>query len=206
MKTSVVAAWVLAASALVAPACGSNGGDRCGEVQPCGGDVVGTWSWSRACPSAAVYTAQANASCRGSVVSSISQDVGGTLTFNADLTFHFENATNTLATNNSFPIDCQAVATCADLDRHEANTMQSIDTTCTGTTTCTCDSRVSTFGQTVTGTYSTAGTALTLVLGTVAATSGYCVEGDRLHQITLGTSQGTTGRILVDSVAQRLTR
>ena len=48
--------------------------------------------------------------------------------------------------------------------------------------------------------------ALTLVLGTVAATSGYCVEGDRLHQITLGTSQGTTGRILVDSVAQRLTR
>jgi len=116
MKTSVVAAWVIAAGALGAPACGSNGSDRCGEVQPCGGDVVGTWTWSRACPSAAAYTAQANGSCRGSVVNSISQDVGGTLTFNADLTFHFENATNTLATNNSFPIDCQAVATCAALD------------------------------------------------------------------------------------------
>ena len=206
MKTSVVAAWVIAAGALGAPACGSNGSDRCGEVQPCGGDVVGTWTWSRACPSAAAYTAQANGSCRGSVVNSISQDVGGTLTFNADLTFHFENATNTLATNNSFPIDCQAVATCAALDRHEANTTQSIDTTCTGTTTCTCDSRVSTFGQTVTGTYSTAGTALTMVLGTVATTGGYCVEGNRLHQITLGTNQSTNGQILVDSVAQLLSR
>jgi hypothetical protein len=206
MRTSALGAWVLAAAgAFVAPACGSNGGDRCGEVQPCGGEVVGSWSWSRACPSAKAYTTQAQATCPESSVASVSQSVTGTVTFNADLTFRFENVSNTLETNNSFPLSCQALTTCTDLDRHETSNAQTIDTTCTGTTTCTCDSTVSTSGRTATGTYSTAGAALTLILDGVTATTGYCVEGNRLHQITFASGAGQTV-ILTDSVAERLTR
>ena len=208
MKTfSSLAVWLVAAGAAGTLACGSGGSDNCGQVSPCGGDVVGTWSWTRACPNAAAYTAQADTSCRGSFVTSISQAVGGSITFNADLTFRLENASSSLVTNHSFPLESQAVAACADLDRHDASNTQTIDTTCTGTTTCTCDSTVATFGQTATGSYSTAGSALTLILGTVTTTTGYCVERNRLHQIAFA-SAGSNGQqmVLSDSVAERLTR
>jgi hypothetical protein len=208
MKTLAVVGWALATGVLAAPACGSSAPDSCGRVSPCGGDVVGSWTLGRACPSAAAYTAQAAESCPGSFVSSISQDVSGSITFNADLSFRLENVSNTLATSNSFPVDCQALTTCGDLDRHEANTLQSIDTTCTGTATCDCESTVTTFGRTATGTYSTAGSALTLILDGVTTTMGYCVEGNRLHQITLVTGTASAGEtiILNATVANRLTR
>jgi hypothetical protein len=209
MRTSPsLTVWLVAAGALAAPACGSSATKNCGQVQPCGGDVVGAWTLTWACPSAAAYTAQAAQSCPDSSVSSISQDVSGSLIFNADLTFRLENVSNTLATNNSFPRSCQAITACADLDRHQANTLQSIDTTCTGATTCTCESTVTTFGRTATGTYSTAGSALTLILDGVTTTLGYCVEGSRLHQITLVTGAPAAGgtTILNATVADRLTR
>jgi hypothetical protein len=207
MKTSAVVGWVLAAGTLAASACGSGANDNCGQVQPCGGDVVGAWTLARACPSAVAYTAQAAESCLGSSVSSISQAVSGSVTFNADLTFRLENASNTLATNNSFPLSCQALTACTDLDRHEANTLQSIDTTCTGTTTCACESTVSTSGQTATGSYSTAGSTLTMVLDGVTTTLGYCVEGNRLHQITFVTSAATGDTLMLNAtVAERLKR
>jgi hypothetical protein len=213
--SSSLTVWLIAASALAASACGSGGGktdggdggglDNCGQVQPCGGDVVGTWVYRAVCPNVAAYSAQAAANCPGASVLSIDQSQSGSLTFNADLTFTFEVGTQTYAATSVLPLSCQPITACADLDKHESNAMQTVDSSCTGTTTCTCESTVTSAAQTLSGTYAVIGTTLSLTAGTVTLTNGFCVEGARLHQVTLATT-GSAGTVLTDVVAERLTR
>src|SRR5689334_4818493 len=59
----------------------------CLTVQPCGGDVVGTWSFLGGCSDLAAQTEQLSLDCQGASVNSNSESLSGLVTFNADLSY-----------------------------------------------------------------------------------------------------------------------
>jgi hypothetical protein len=189
-------------AAAVAAGCGpGNGSDdappSCLQVQPCGGDVVGTWRFLGACTSPTfLESAKDNlqAVCPGASINTVDVDLGGTITFNADSTYT-ANADETIAVTETFPLSCLGAASCAEVVSTSADTTLS----CTGTATCTCHATGSP-PKNDAGTYSISG--FDLIMGDATSDSGdkYCVENNRLHIIGV---DATTGALLGDFVAQK---
>lgn len=190
----VVASLALAASSLT---CGGSSGGSCGGTQPCGGDVTGNWKASSACvDSTALNMAvlgDVATDCPNASITNVKYTPSGTLTFGSGMSYTAA-VTMAMSFNLNIPTSCiSGGGTCAD-----ANTgIQGIvgmdgitSATCTGTTTCVCTVAGNVDVENSAGTYSTAGTVLTLT-----ATSGgngdsgdYCVKGSSLHLITVDMS------------------
>src|SRR5690348_15227398 len=94
MRWGIGLGRVLATGGLVAALAGcggSSGAAHCGTTQPCGGDVVGAWSFQGTCQNVAASSADLAATCPGASISASSVVLTGGLTFNADLTYAATN-------------------------------------------------------------------------------------------------------------------
>lgn len=189
----------LALSFLAIAGCGGGNSapPKCLQVQPCGGNVVGTWTLLGACYAPAFRT-QLNdslaTSCPGASIDTLDIDISGTLTFNADLTYT-ASVHEMLTVTERIPLSCLNASSCATVTSTSAESTIS----CTGTTICTCHASGMPAGN-ETGTYATSGTSLSMTNPDSTSTDAYCVEQNRLHVIGL---DDATGDLLGDFVAQK---
>jgi hypothetical protein len=193
--------------------CGSSSGGppSCGQVQPCGGSVVGNWKMLGGCLNgAAVQESVDTSACPAATISVSNLQVTGTLSLNADETYSAGSVIETFTMVETLPTSCIGGMTCADLDAAlKADTppanVESVS--CSGSSTCTCrfNFRISAMGES--GTYTAAGTTLTTTdAAGSASTTEYCVQNNMLHLVELSTTMMTPmgmARIDSDLVAQK---
>jgi hypothetical protein len=191
---------------------GTSGGQSCGTVDPCGGDVVGSWSIVDSCLSATgMFTTQKQALfaqfCVGNGTGAVSGDTAtaswvGAWSFDASANY----AVSILETvHESF--SCSDGETCTTLDSEikmaqaSTPTMQSAGCQQVGNA-CKCTVDWATFNDEA-GSYTAAGTAISLAPTTGAATSqiGYCVTGNTMHWIP--TTDAHSGPPFPDLIAER---
>jgi hypothetical protein len=188
------------AAALVSGGCGGAGGtarDVCGHVQPCGGDVVGTWKPAESCfdPTAvlAQVASRLELTCpRGVTLSLMSSTLNRDLsaTFAADGTYSGMSVTTGMLAFE-VPGACLNGGTCRDLEDALGNTFDTVS--CTGGTSAadtTCDCSVTQgLNSTETGTYTTSGWVIeTTPSGGATSPSNYCVVANQMHFINLDPS------------------
>jgi len=194
-----MAAAMVAALAASTGACGS--GDRspppnCLQVAPCGGDIVGTWSFLGTCTDLATLNDQIGDSCPGAAFNAFGVALSGTFTFNADLTYTASNWREDFVFAETLPLMCAGAASCAEANGTEtqstAGSTTTVTTTCTGTSTCSCRINGRFTVSSDAGTWATAGSDLTMYGSSTSTSLAYCVEENRLHMI--GTSTTATGQ------------
>jgi len=172
------------------------------SVQPCGGDVVGNWQATSSCFDSASLADQFAGSCPGETVTNIHFVPSGTLMFGTSGSYTAA-VTMSATMDLNFPPSCLNGATCADVNQAEQGIvgMGGIDSvSCVGTSSCTCTMHLTVDVENSTGTYTTAGTQLTLT-----ATSGgngdngpYCVQGSTLHLLGLDMTMPMMGKVQSD--------
>jgi hypothetical protein len=170
---------------------GGSGGaaEMCG-VDPCGGDVVGTWVGSSACFDRATFSAEflagVKASCPTASLGNYTLMPTGMLALNADMSY-----TGTLATDASIdvnlPAACVGTMTCAQVQQ----TMQGVvgrngvtSVTCVGTGSCVCTTMQTIPIIEATGTWAMSGTTVTFA-GAPGGNGPVCVVGSSLHLLGL---------------------
>jgi hypothetical protein len=175
----------LAILALAAAGCGGGASaDSCGQVQPCGGDVVGTWKLTSAC---AVHPPVPDGLCAAATVAHSSYEISGTATFGADLKYSIvANARATLEV--TVPGSCLTIGgvttSCTQLTPQVGS---GVNVRCVESG----DGCLCTFVQLPRdlgemGTYTTSGSTLTETpAGGTPSSVGYCVAGDRAHIVTV---------------------
>ncbi len=185
--------------------CGGSSGATCGGTAPCGGDVVGTWSITSDCVSAAganaAFQASSNYFCPAATVSIVGINHTGTIVFNADMTYSIDSFLQSLTSRITLPSSCLNGMQCSDLTQAFASDTTVQSATCSGGSSCVCT--IVSVPQTVvdSGTYTTAGTTLEVQSTTSGADAvPYCVQGDKFHLITLNTtmSMGLMGQMTVE--------
>ncbi len=211
LALTVGALWISAAS------CSGSSGAACGQVTPCGGDVVGSWAIVSSCLSATgmffsdqqAFFASFCAGAAGSA-SPVSDDQAsaswtGAWSFSSTMSY----TVSILATvHESFT--CDDGETCAALDS-EIKAAQSTYSTiksagCTagsGSGICNCTIEWASLND-ESGTYADAngGTALSLAAtGLPTAQIGYCVQGNTMHWIP--TDSVASGPPFPDVVGER---
>jgi hypothetical protein len=219
MKISVLSLLAtLTAASLVGSGCGSGGGSSgfnvggpsmCGVVAPCGGDLVGTWTVTVGCVTAAgIQAAMGNtAGCPGASLNVTNVSESGMLTFNADMTYSIAALTEQATYQLTLPVSCTAGGSCDTVTTALLNTGMFESVTCTGASTCGCTAVQAPIVATETGTYTTSATAVTTVPTTGASSViPYCVQGTNIHLMaTRSTPMGAMGQMVVeeDSVGQK---
>lgn len=195
--------WLVACSTAMAASlagCGPSGNASCGQVQPCGGDPVGSWSFVGGCANEALLNAQLRETCPQASIDVLEFTASGRVTFNADLTFTSEMRRR-ISARETFPLSCNTTlaTSCAELSQTVTAGMESIVTTCTGGATCDCSVTLAQNPAFDTGNYTISGTAL-VAPGALGA-SNYCVNGSLLHFIQLPTpmAMGPMGQTAVQS-------
>jgi len=184
----------------------------CGSVQPCGGDVVGDWTFVAECESpanvAAIEATFANTVdptwCAIATLTGIEPQASGSFLFDAagnyalDLMFsgYFDI---------EYPESCLVAFTCDDLTTELQSEIaagvfpvpSASSVSCAGSSSCLCRAAVSS-EQSQSGTYAVSGSVVTLYStnGGVLPKS-FCVAQGALH--VLGTSTGSTGLTTIDS-------
>lgn len=178
---------------------GSNiaGGPAC-SVDPCGGDITGTWNATEMCVDKSVLMAAfvegTMGACPQAKLTTVSYPLTGSFTFNTDSTYAL-SLTLSASIGVSIPSSCINVATCADLTGNFTSDPDVQSATCTGTSTCTCTITQMPDSSSETGTYSVSGTNL-LTTATGSATTdtiGYCVKGTTLTFREPGTVSTASG-------------
>jgi hypothetical protein len=190
--------------------CGSDGSASCANVQPCGGSVAGTWRIVNTCIDQSALNMSVQMFCPQANVSETAQE-SGTITFNADMTYTETVSGNATLVEN-IPASCfPATATCAGLNNPGQQPPPQQGTTtsvsCTGTAVCTCRITAAITNVTMTGTYATSGTMLTVTpAGSTAQSDGYCVQGNTLHvtSTAMGMSTGATGQTSTTSTSTQI--
>lgn len=165
-------------------------GASCPGVSPCGGNIVGTWKVTQSCVTATEDFSSAGVGCTGaSAVLDITY--GGSLTYNADLTFDYSAVTASEVVHEHFPSGCSPFGlTCAQL----AQTATDAGRTGCSTDTqggCNCDDVMMLTSTNPTGTYAVSGSKLTTSSPNgKPSTSSYCVQGNLLYLILDQTADG----------------
>ena len=206
--------------------CGSDGGPpadggspadggppgTCGNVQPCGGEVVGNWTFTETCQSSARFAASAmkfstmaeQSWCPGQTLVGIEPEAAGSLVLDGVGTYTLALEFGGYIDIN-YPASCIAGASCDDATagfqaQIEAGTFPNPSVTsiaCSGSSSCLATRR-STAPQYASGTYALSGNVLSFTAATgVVTNKGYCVAGNTLH--ILDTSTGSTGQTAIDS-------
>jgi hypothetical protein len=204
MRWGIGLGRVLVALALFTTGCGGgSGAAHCGTTQPCGGDVVAAWGFQGTCSNVAAASSDLAADCPGASISANSVALTGGLTFNADLTYTATNWHETFSGNEILPLSCATgVTSCADLggtvSDSENGTTINITTTCTGTTVCSCRINGNLSVTSDVGTYTIAGTTMTMTGASTSGDFSYCVEESRLHLLQVSTTMTTpTGQAVI---------
>jgi hypothetical protein len=210
-RASAIRQMAAAVVALAAStgACGGGGGQsrppNCLEVAPCGGDVVGTWSFLGACADVEALSAQE--SCPGAAFNAFGVAITGTFTLNADSSYTASNWHEAFVSIQTVPLSCSGTASCAQSNRTDNETMSgstiNVTTTCTGTSVCTCLTRGTFTVSSDAGSWTTVGTDLTMYGAATSTSLSYCVEGDRLHLIQMASTLTGQTTTVSDIVAVR---
>jgi len=207
IRTMAAAVGVVLAASTGACGSGHSPPPNCLQVAPCGGDIVGTWTFIGTCTNVAALNDQLGDGCPGAAFNAFGVAVTGTFTFNADLTYTASNWREDFVIVETLPLMCHGGPTCADANGTQTDSMiagtSTVTTTCTGSSTCTCRVNGTFTVSSDAGTWTTAGTDLTMY-GTATSTStSYCVEEDRLHLIQTNTSVTGESFRISDIVAVR---
>ena len=131
----------------------------------------------------------------------------GTFTFNADSTYTATNWREDFVATQTSPLSCTGETSCAAANGTESDTMSgstmTITTSCTGTSTCTCRTNGLFIVSSDLGSWTAAGTTLTMDGPATATTLSYCVEENRLHLVQMNTTATGQSVITSDIVAVR---
>ena len=209
LALTVGAFWISAAS------CGSSSEVACGQVTPCGGDVVGSWSIVGSCLSPTgmfasdqkAFFGQFCAGTGGSSSTVSDEQTSATWTGAWSFSSTMSYTVSILATvHESFT--CDDGETCTALDgeiKAAQSTYPTIeDAGCTagsGSGMCNCTIIWASLND-ESGTYVNQGTALSLAAtGVSTAQIGYCVQGNTMHWIP--TDSVASGPPFPDVVAER---
>jgi hypothetical protein len=175
----------------------------CGQVQPCGGDLTGTWSFTNTCLTSKGITDGEAASCAGVTFTVTALSASGTLTFNADMTYTATSLMNGGTLDYNVPASCASSCSGLAANLQAGSGVQSA--TCSGSSDCSCTVvKAETFSET--GTYTTSGSTFSLtptgggasrITGSIGAASPYCVQGTTLHAIAAPTVTAT-GQAAID--------
>jgi hypothetical protein len=182
---ALVVAWL--AGAWVAGCGGGGSPDACGRVEPCGGDLVGTWRLSSACSTQPALPAKL---CAAATVKHSSFEVSGTATFGADGTYGI-SATTWGTIEVSVPASCltggDVTSSCTQL---ALQAPANIGAQCLASGDgCFCTFVIPSHDVAEAGTYAANGSMLTAAPpGGLVDGAAYCVAGDRLHVIALDPS------------------
>jgi hypothetical protein len=186
---------------------GGAGGGACLQVEPCGGNVVGTWKLTSECLDLASLQPTAQNACLYASITAATASVSGTLTFASNMTYSLTE-TQTVIIDWFFPEACLNGYTC---DYFQSLVQQQLGAgetfTCTGTTDCDC-TEAGVGSGTDSGTYTAAGTSLTITSATNGvSTQPYCVQGSTIHLVGIDptTNNGPGGgpTITQDIVGQK---
>jgi hypothetical protein len=200
---------------ICAAGCSGSSGSGCGQVSPCGGDVVGSWSIVGSCLSAegmfatdrdAFFQQFCGATAASGDVAGDTSTASwvGAWSFSATMSY---SVSILASVHDTFT--CDDGETCAALDSEikaaEATypTIQSAGCTAgSGSGVCNCAVAWASFNDD-SGTYADSGTALSLAAtsGTPTAQIGYCVQGNTMHWIP--TVSVASGPPYPDVVAER---
>jgi len=182
---------------------GSGAPAGCLQAQPCGGEVVGTWTFVGGCVNTDLLVGDLTAQCPAWTTSA-TFDISGTATFGADLSYSLDGA-ETITITQNIPLSCTGFAGCADVQADLAASLTDAVVTCTGTTTCACVSTQSTPRRVLSGTYAASGSSIVLTQQTPSSATRndvYCVQGNTLHLMSTVTQNGQM-KIAIDGVLQR---
>jgi hypothetical protein len=177
-------------------------GASCPAVAPCGGNIVGTWKVTQSCVTATEDFSSAGAACTGaSAVLQITY--GGSLTYNADLTYDYSAVTASEVVHEYFPNGCGTaeLLTCQQLGQAvmDAGTGR-CSTDAQGD--CTCDYVKMLTSTDPTGAYTVSGNKLTTTSSQtmMPSSSSYCVQGSVLYLIPDSSPDGglsATGELVL---------
>jgi hypothetical protein len=205
-----MAAAVAVVLAAATGACGSSNHSPppgCLQFAPCGGDVVGTWSFLGTCTDIAGQSALLAAACPGAAINAFGVSITGTFTFNADSSYTASNWHEVFVATETLPLSCAGGTTCADGNGTETDTTGgstvNVTTTCTGTSTCACRVNGTFDVSSDVGTWTTTGTALTMDGVATSTSLSYCVEDNRLHLMQINTTATGQTTTVSDIVAVR---
>jgi hypothetical protein len=188
---------------------GTAPGVTCDGTQPCGGALVGTWSFVSVCMHDAAAMKQfMYPNCPTATVTDVNVMQTGSMVFTA--ASYAVAMSRTYAYTYTIPTSCLGGLTCEDLAGQFERSLDLQSSSCTGSTTCVCPIVYAPREVSESGTYSTSGNTLrtTPTGGTTANNIAYCVEGDRLHilDIEMITDMGlVTMRTRSDQIARRST-
>ena len=209
---SMRALWVASGLGMVVGAlsgCGASGGGdgggvmsapaTCGTVDPCGGDLTGTWKVLGGCVTPAETD---DADCAQETFKLMTLSYGGTVTFDPGaMTYATMNFIRMRVETDTFPSVCLSPytsETCAGKDQAYRSQVSRTgigltSASCSGSTTCTCnvaakDELIGTGGM-----YTAQGNVLqfTVKSGTAIDSYGpleYCVQRDLLHLMIAATA------------------
>jgi len=205
IRMAAAAVVALAASTGACGGGGQNTPPTCLQVQPCGGDVVGTWSFLGACTNVAALSQELSTDCPGASINAFGIAFTGTVTFNADSTYTATNWHESFAATETVPLSCaDGASSCAEGNESSSDTtpggMVSITTTCSGTSTCTCRVNGTITVSSDTGSWTTTGSALSMNGASTATTLSYCVQENQLHMMS---ADAASAVVLSDIVAVR---
>ncbi len=179
---------VLAISLAIVGCGGGATAPHCAQVEPCGGDVVGTWKFAGGCVNNAAVSATLAAVCPGASISVSSLAVSGSITFNSDLSYSGSSFSVSETATESIPLSCTGQASCAAL----STSSNGMTAACSGTSVCTCRVSSTAAGTAAgalgsSGTYSSSDTTLTLQSSSSSSSTGgsYCAQGTELHLISV---------------------
>lgn len=171
--------------------------DAC-PMTPCGGQVEGTWQITSVCADWTVDPATTGTCKSASSVNNV--QMSGTYTYGPDGAFTWDTVTGG-TTTVTLPAEClSGLTSCATLAAEFTKENGYISGSCTGkpTTSCTCTAKLTEDPSSGTGSYETAGTKLTAILGNDTSSSSYCVKGNKL------TTQYGAANVITTIVATKL--
>lgn len=184
---------------------GGGGGGSCGKVQPCGGNPIGTWKFTRQCTTS--IEGFMNDLCPAATVSPGNLTASGSATFSPDFTYSL-SLTLSGTVQAKVPASCLKqgpfTLSCAELGPLVQTALAAqadspfTSVTCAGATDCTCMVGLSVSGDDESGTFAVIGTKLQLNGGDG---DDFCVQGSELHLITTttGVPMGSMGTMTISS-------
>jgi hypothetical protein len=194
--------WVrtggLVAAVVLLAACSESSGESgsCGNVQPCGGSLVGAWTLQSSCETIANFVSAGD--CPGASLDQSMVTTSGSLVFNADLTYTVNTSVSGTRKVRA-PLECISAASCDEYAMLFVPGPPIATTTCTTVgNTCDCTTVYSTpeVGGND-GTYSTSGTTVTAApAGGIPSDAPFCVQGNTLY---INEVDGTTGLVATRS-------
>jgi hypothetical protein len=167
----------------------------CTTMQPCGGNVAGSWTITSSCID---FTLDLGATCPGLTASGTTTNTGS-VTFKGDLTYE-ETFTTSGTVRYQFPSSCLGGRTCPELQdalMQAGSPMASFTSVaCRAVAAgCDCEGAVVPASTSESGTYTVAGGILTTAHDGTTDQNAYCVAGDVMYQMPVADPGSPAGTV-----------